>query len=159
MMILAAQAIALYVVGCCIGGIVGCNAQVWEDAGTCVGTTSMACASQAVGGCIAPATEGPGSGWKKYAVCLWEQAKSCQKDGLARCALAAAVESSGFPGVGSSGLSGLVMMEARSGGVPFQCDDTTVKMCVTDSIEVETKTEALRLVSYCYRQHCRGVEE
>ena len=51
------------------------------------------------------------------------------------------------------------MMEARAGRVPFQCDDTTVKMCVTDSVEIETKTEALQLVSYCYRQHCKGAEE
>jgi len=157
MMIATAQVLALYVMGCCIGGIIGCNAQVWENAGTCATNTALGCSSQAVAGCIAPAMEGGGNGWEKYAVCLWEQSKSCQTNGLARCAMAAVVEESGFPGVGSpTSSSSLVLMEARS-AVPFRCDETTVKMCVTDVSRVENRQEALQVVAYCYAQHCKGV--
>ena len=162
-MIITAQAIALYVAGCCLGGMIGCVPAMWEDgihsAADCAVTTSVACATQAIGGCIAPANQGPGNAWKKYAVCLWDQAKICERDGLARCALAAAVEASGFPGIGSpSGVNGLVLMERRSHGPPFKCDGSTVKSCVTDA-RIETKSEALRTVAYCYRHHCTEVNE
>lgn len=157
-MILSAQAIALYVAGCCLGTIIGCTPALWEkglhDASMCAATTSVACATQAIGGCIAPATQGAGNAWKNYAVCLWDRAKVCERDGLARCALAAAVEATGFPGLGQpSGVSGLALMESRSGGVPFQCEPESVKACVTDA-RIETKSEAIRTVAYCYRRHC-----
>jgi len=155
-MIVTAQAIALYVASCCLGGIIGCTPVVWENAGSCAANTALGCSSQAISGCIAPAMDGAGNGWKRYAVCLWEQSKSCQTNGLARCAMASVVESSGFPGLGSPSASGsLVLMESRS-PVPFICDETTVKMCVTDVSRIETRQEAVQVVSYCYRQHCKG---
>jgi len=157
-MILASQVLALYVLASCVTTMVGCTPAVWENAGSCATNTALGCSSQAVAGCIAPAMEGSGNGWKKYAVCLWEQSKSCQANGLARCAMAAVVEESGFPGLGSpSSSGGLVLMESRS-AVPFVCDESTVKMCVTDVSRIETKQEALQVVSYCYHQHCKGIK-
>tara|TARA_Y100000310_G_scaffold264690_1_gene275417 strand:+ start:361 stop:834 length:474 start_codon:yes stop_codon:yes gene_type:complete len=157
MIILAAQALALYVMGCCFGGMMGCTPAIWQDLGDCSVATSVGCASQAVGGCIAPAVNKPGNGWKNYAICLWDQAKVCERDGLAKCALAAAVESTGFPGIGSSGVSSLVMMEARSTGVPFKCEDEQVRACVTDA-HIETKSEAINSVAHCYRTLCTGTQ-
>jgi hypothetical protein len=145
------------------GFLTGCvTTQSIEDglysAAQCSVTTSIGCATQAIGGCIIPSIREPGDGWKNYAVCLWDKAKHCERAGLARCALAGAVEASGFPGLGggSDRTGSLVLMGSRS-NVPFRCDDSTVKACVTDA-RIETKIEAVRTVAYCYRHHCGGIK-
>lgn len=138
----------------------GCvTSQTIEDglysAADCTVQTSLACATQAIGGCIAPAVTEPGDGWKNYAVCLWDTAKNCQKAGLARCALAGAVEAAGFPGIGRDPMDGSLIMLSSRGGVPFRCDVDQVRTCVTDA-RIETKHEAIATVAYCYRHLCRG---
>ena len=54
-MIVVAQVLALYVFGCCLGGIVGCNAQFWKDAAIttadCTAISALGCAMQMTAGC------------------------------------------------------------------------------------------------------------
>ena len=134
MMRILAALFALLCVGCF-------SKQTVEDgmytAGNCAVATTIACSVQAIGGCLAPSIEEPGDSWELYAGCLWDRGKTCQLQGLARCALAGAVEAAGFP----------VIM----GGAP--CDLEVVKACI-DEARIESKTEAVKSVAFCYRRIC-----
>ena len=107
------------------------------SAANCTVSTSIACAVQGIGGCIVPSIEEAGSSWENYAICLWGRTKDCQLEGLARCGVAGMVEAMGFP--------------VLAGGAP--CDTELVKDCITEA-RIETKTEAVKTVSFCYREVC-----
>ena len=107
------------------------------SAANCSVSTSISCATQAIGGCLAPSITEPGDAWESYAICLWDRAKTCQLRGLARCGLAGMVEVAGFPVI--------------AGGV--SCDVELVRQCVEEA-RIETKLEALKTVSFCYREVC-----
>ena len=137
---------------------VGCvTAQGIEDgiysAADCSITTSLSCATMAIGGCILPSVNGPGNGWKLYADCHWDRAKECERAGLARCALAGAVEAAGFPGLGRSSGS-LIMLETHATVPGYRCDVDTVRSCVSDA-RIESKSEAIATVAYCFRHVCK----
>lgn len=148
-----------WLIGLCALALSGCvTSQSLKDGlyqtSSCGLTTSISCATQAIGGCISPALGASSDRWKTYAVCLWDKAKSCSKAGLSRCALSGAVVAGGFPGLGSppSG-SDLVMLSASSAGSGAKCDDQQIRSCVTDA-RIENRKEAVQVVSYCYRYLC-----
>ena len=136
-MILSAQVIALYVVGCCIGGIVGCNSQFLRQAisvGECAATASLGCTMQYSAACELP---GEGVLWEDYGLCLANAAQSCATDSVARCAITGMMRATGGPVI--------------AGGTP--CDQEEVDLCVAGSL-CEGERGCAEAVAMCYTEVC-----
>ena len=115
---------------------------------TCGLHTSVSCTIQAFVDCRTP-REKTGSGWKGYAMCLFDSAKNCQLSGLGRCAAAGVIAATGAP-FGGSGTFSTVSMVSTG---PLPCDLDVARGCV-EEVTIESQQEAVSAVSECYRRIC-----
>lgn len=141
MFILVAQVLALYVMGCCITGLVGCSTQFWKDmaysTADCTATSALGCAMQVTGGCQLPSVGAGEPAWDDYGMCLSTKAQSCAVSGIARCTVSAVMKASAYPIV--------------AGGAP--CDQEEVDLCVLGSMCASEK-DCVESVATCYDEVC-----
>jgi len=119
--------------------------QLFKDAAVsvsdCAFHTSLACASQATAGCDKPSD---GEGYGEFGQCLVNRSASCSGRGLGMCLL--------------KGIANVVgTTSVAAGGVGCVNDDSLeeIKTCVAD-VTLETESEAVSAVAYCYRSACIG---
>jgi hypothetical protein len=109
--------------------------------GSCSLHTSLACTTQSVGACEIPQDSWEGDDWSRYADCIADNSKRCSSQGIARCAMNAAMRAAGGPvaagGVGCS-------------SPPLQAK---IQACISDTT-IETEEEAIEAVAACQRQVC-----
>ena len=103
--------------------------------------TSLACTTQSVGACEIPQDSWEGDDWSRYADCIADNSKRCSSQGIARCAMNAAMRAAGGP--------------VASGGVgcssePLQAE---IQACISDTT-IETEEEAIEAVAACQRRVC-----
>ncbi len=137
LLIVTAQVIALYVMGCCIGGIVGCNSAFVRglvSVADCSATSSLGCTMQYSAACDLP---GQGVGWDDYGMCLSNAAQSCATESIARCAISGMMRATGGPII--------------AGGTP--CDQEEVDLCVMGSM-CEGELGCAEAVARCYTEVC-----
>ena len=126
----------------------GCTEQtqkIFRDAAVsvsdCAFHTSLACASQATAGCDKPSG---GEGYGEFGQCLVNRSASCSGRGLGMCLLKGIANVVGTTSVAAGGVG---------------CSDETslqeIKGCVSD-VTLETESEAVSAVAYCYRLTCMG---
>ena len=119
--------------------------QIFKDAAVsvsdCAFHTSLACASQATAGCDKPSG---GEGYGEFGQCLVNRSASCSGRGLGMCLL--------------KGIASVVgTTSVAAGGVGCVNDGSLqeIKSCVSD-VTLETESEAVSAVAYCYRLTCMG---
>ena len=141
-MIATAQAIALYVAGCCIVGLSGgCSAELWKSTAIsvadCAATSALGCSMQMAGGCELPSVA-TDIGWGDYSQCLSFKAQSCATSSIARCTI--------------SGLLRVAEHPIVAGGSP--CDQDAVELCVA-SATCDSERSCVENVAACYEGVCR----
>ena len=126
--------------------ICGCTEQsrkLFKDAAIsvadCAFHTSLGCASQATAGCEKPSE---GEGYGDFGKCLVNHSASCSGRGLGLCLMKGIANVVGTTsvaagGVGCAGVDSLDQVHA----------------CVADTT-LETESEAVEAVAYCYRYVC-----
>ena len=105
----------------------------------CAFHTSLACASQATAGCDKPSG---GEGYGEFGKCLVNRSASCSGRGLGMCLLKGIANVVGTTSVAAGGV-GCVNEESLQ----------EVEGCVSD-VTIETESDAVQTVAYCYRQVC-----
>lgn len=117
--------------------------QVFKDAAVsvsdCAFHTSVACAAQATLGCDKP--EG-GQGYGDFGQCLVDKSSHCSGRGLGMCLLK-----------GIANVVGSTSVVAGGVGCSGEENLAEVKACVADTT-LETESEAVSAVAYCYRNVC-----
>ena len=107
----------------------------------CAFHTSIGCASQATAGCDKPSN---GEGYGEFGECLVNRSASCSGRGLGLCLL--------------KGIANVVGTTSVAAGGVGCVDDQSIeeiKSCVSD-VTLETESEAVSAVAYCYRVACIG---
>ena len=107
----------------------------------CAFHTSLACASQATAGCEKPSG---GEGYGEFGQCLVNRSASCSGRGLGMCLLK-----------GIASVVGTTSVAAGGAGCVNDQSIEKVKACVAD-VTLETESEAVSAVAYCYRATCIG---
>ena len=141
MMIMAAQVIALYVLGCCVVSATGCNSQLWKGAAIstadCTAISALGCAMQMTAGCELPSAADDGPAWESYGMCLSQKTQDCAVTGISRCVIGALMKATGGPVV--------------AGGAP--CDQEAVDLCVMGSM-CGSEMACAESVAACYNEVC-----
>ena len=124
----------------------GCTEQykrIFKDAAVsvtdCAFHTSLGCASQATAGCDKPSN---GGGYGEFGQCLVNKSASCSGRGLGLCLL--------------KGIANVVgSTSVAAGGVGCTGEESLdeIRSCVSDTT-LETESEAVSAVAYCYRSVC-----
>jgi len=136
-MIVTAQVLALYVMGCCIGGMLGCNSQFIRglvSVADCTAASSLGCTMQYSGACDLP---DEGETWREFGMCLSPAAQGCATQSIARCAVFGMMRAVGGP--------------VSGGGTP--CDQEEVDWCVMGSL-CEGERGCADAVATCYSEVC-----
>ena len=107
----------------------------------CAFHTSLGCASQATAGCDKPSN---GEGYGEFGQCLVNRSASCSGRGLGMCLLK-----------GIASVVGTTSVAAGGAGCVNDSSIEEVKACVAD-VTLETESEAVSAVAYCYRAACIG---
>jgi len=133
---------------CLVMSLCGCTEQMkrtFRDAAVsvsdCAFHTSLGCASQATAGCDKPSG---GEGYGEFGKCLVNRSASCSGRGLGMCLL--------------KGIASVVgTTSVAAGGVGCVNDSSLqeIESCVSD-VTLETESEAVSAVAYCYRVACMG---
>ena len=133
---------------CIVMSLCGCTEQMkrtFRDAAVsvsdCAFHTSLGCASQATAGCDKPSG---GEGYGEFGKCLVNRSASCSGRGLGMCLL--------------KGIASVVgTTSVAAGGVGCVNDSSLqeIESCVSD-VTLETESEAVSAVAYCYRVACMG---
>ena len=133
---------------CLVMSLCGCTEQMkrtFRDAAVsvsdCAFHTSLGCASQATAGCDKPSE---GEGYGEFGKCLVNRSASCSGRGLGMCLL--------------KGIASVVgTTSVAAGGVGCVNDSSLqeIESCVSD-VTLETESEAVSAVAYCYRATCIG---
>ena len=126
----------------------GCTEQtkrIFKDAAVsvsdCAFHTSLACASQATAGCDKPSD---GDGYGEFGKCLVNRSASCSGRGLGMCLLK-----------GIANVMGTTSVAAGGVGCVNETSLQEIESCVSD-VTLETESEAVSAVAYCYRVACIG---
>ena len=126
----------------------GCTEQtkrIFKDAAVsvsdCAFHTSLACASQATAGCDKPSG---GEGYGEFGKCLVNRSASCSGRGLGLCLLK-----------GIASVVGTTSVAAGGAGCVNETSLQEIESCVSD-VTLETESEAVSAVAYCYRVACIG---
>ena len=126
----------------------GCTEQtkrIFKDAAVsvsdCAFHTSPACASQATAGCDKPSD---GEGYGEFGKCLVNRSASCSGRGLGLCLLK-----------GIASVVGTTSVAAGGVGCVNETSLQEIESCVSD-VTLETESEAVSAVAYCYRVACIG---
>jgi hypothetical protein len=126
----------------------GCTEQtkrIFKDAAVsvsdCAFHTSLACASQATAGCDKPSG---GEGYGEFGKCLVNRSASCSGRGLGMCLLKGIANAIGTTSVAAGGV-----------GCVNEKSLQEIESCVSD-VTLETESEAVSAVAYCYRVACMG---
>ena len=107
----------------------------------CAFHTSLACASQATAGCDKPSG---GEGYGEFGKCLVNRSASCSGRGLGLCLLKGIASAVGTTSVAAGGV-----------GCVNETSLQEIESCVSD-VTLETESEAVSAVAYCYRVACIG---
>ena len=133
---------------CLVMSMCGCTEQVkrvFRDAAVsvsdCAFHTSLGCASQATAGCDKPSE---GEGYGEFGKCLVNRSASCSGRGLGLCLLKGIANAVGTTSVAAGGV-----------GCVNDSSLQEIESCVSD-VSLETESEAVSAVAYCYRVACMG---